>query len=125
MKILVVDDDPAQLLLSSIALGDLGVFDVVVANCGAEVMELARQHSPDVILLDIILQDIDGPEVFAGLRGDRATDKIPVIFHTARVDPSERSELLALGAAGFIEKPFNPAQLAHEVLRILESQSYK
>jgi two-component system, OmpR family, response regulator len=123
MKILVVDDDPAQLLLSSIALRDLGGFDVVVANCGAEAMERARQDSPDVILMDMMLEDIDGPEIFVRLRGDRTTDKIPVIFHTARVDPSERSELLSLGATGFIGKPFDPAQLAHEVRRILQSRS--
>jgi CheY-like chemotaxis protein len=123
MKILVVDDDPAQLLLSSIALRDLGGFEVVVANCGAEAMERAREDSPDVILMDVMLADLDGPEIFARLRGNRATDKIPVIFHTARVDPSERSELLALGASGFIGKPFDPTRLAHEVRRILESRS--
>jgi len=123
MKILVVDDDPAQLLLSSIALRDVGGFDVVVANCGAEAMERIHKDSPDVILMDILLEDFDGPEIFAKLRGDEATNKIPVIFNTARADPSERSQLLALGAAGFIGKPFDPTQLAHEIRRILESRS--
>jgi CheY-like chemotaxis protein len=119
MKILVVDDDPAQLLLSSIALQDVGGFDVIVASCGAEAVERARHDSPDVILMDIMLEDLDGPEVFAKLREDVFTGRIPVIFHTARNDPMEKSRLMALGAKGFIGKPFDPMQLASEVRRIL------
>jgi CheY-like chemotaxis protein len=119
MKILVVDDDPAQLLLSSIALKDVGGFEVIEANCGAEAVERAREDSPDVILMDIMLEDLDGPEVFARLREDEFTGSIPVIFHTARTDPEEKSQLMALGAKGFIGKPFDPMQLALEVRRIL------
>ncbi len=122
MKILVVDDDPAQLLLSSIALNDVGGFEVVLANCAAEAIERAHQDSPDVILMDMMLEDADGAEVFSRLRTDKATGDIPVIFHTARTDPSAVTEMMALGAKGVIGKPFDPLQLAGEVRRILADQ---
>jgi two-component system, OmpR family, response regulator len=122
MRILVVDDDPAQLMLSNIALKEIGGFEVILASRGKEAIERARQERPDVILMDLMLEDIDGPQIFAELRADAATGRIPVIFHTARSDPSEIRQLLELGAKGVIGKPFDPMQLAHEVRRILTGQ---
>ncbi len=122
MKILVVDDDPGQLLLSSIALNDVGGFEVILAKCAAEAIERARQESPDVILMDMVLEDSDGAEVIARLQTDGATGSIPVIFHTAQTDSSAVSEMMALGAKGVIGKPFDPLKLAGEVRRILADQ---
>ncbi len=119
MRILVVDDDPAELLLTSIALKDVGGLDVILAERGAEALECARRELPDAILMDFVLEDIDGTEVFRMLQESSETSAIPVIFHTAKTDSAEISTLMALGARGVIGKPFNPMHLAQEVKRIL------
>ena len=121
MRILVVDNDPAELLLTTIALRDVGGFDVILAQKGMEAVESAKKELPDAILIDFVLEDIDGPEVFEKLQNAKETRGIPVIFHTARSDPSDVSFLMALGAKGVIAKPFDPMQLAKEVRRILKT----
>jgi len=119
MRILVVDDDPAELLLASIALKDLGGFEVILAQQGKEAVERAKSELPDAILIDFVLDDMDGQEVFRLLQGSKDTSEIPVIFHTAKTDPSEVTSLIALGAKGVIGKPFDPMHLAEEIKRIL------
>lgn len=119
MRILVVDDDPAELLLASIALRDLGGFEVILAQQGKEAVEYAKNQLPDAILIDFVLGDMDGPEVFQILRNSKDTSQIPIIFHTAKTDPSEVASLIALGAKGVIGKPSDPMHLADEIKRIL------
>jgi len=119
MRILVVDDDPAELLLASIALRDLGGFEVILAQQGKEAVECAKNQLPDAILIDFVLDDMDGPEVFQMLRKSKDTSQIPIIFHTAKTDPSEVASLIALGAKGVIGKPSDPMHLADEIKRIL------
>jgi two-component system, OmpR family, response regulator len=121
VKILVVDDDPAMRLVASIALEQVGGFEVLLAQGGLEAIECARENKPDAILMDLVMPDVDGPDVLQTLRQHESTDKIPIIFHTAKTDPSEVRDMLALGAKGVIGKPFDPAALAEEIERILES----
>lgn len=120
-KILVVDDDPAILLVASIALTEIGGFEVLQAKGGAEAIEYAKQNRPDAILMDLVMPGLDGPDVLEKLRTDHQTDKIPIIFHTAKTDPSDIRTMLALGAKGVIGKPFDPVELAGEIERILQS----
>jgi CheY-like chemotaxis protein len=69
--------------------------------------------------MDLVMPDLDGPVVLERLRASAETDGIPVIFHTAKTDPSAVRSLLALGAKGVIGKPFDPLALAGEIARIL------
>jgi CheY-like chemotaxis protein len=121
MKILIVDDDPAMLLVVSMALEQVGGFEVIQARGGLEAIECALQKQPDAILMDLVMQDVDGSIVLEKLRAHESTDKIPVIIHTAKTDPSEMRDLIALGAKGVIVKPMNPVRLAGEISRILAS----
>jgi CheY-like chemotaxis protein len=121
MRILVVDDDPAMLLVASIALQEGGGHEVLVATGGLEAIESARRNLPDAILMDFVLDDIDGPDVLRNLRSGERTGAIPVIFHTAKSDPSDVRNLMALGAKGVIGKPCNPADLPAEIEKILSS----
>jgi CheY-like chemotaxis protein len=121
MKILVVDDDPAMLMVATMALEEVGGFEVIQANGGREAIECARQKRPDAILMDLFMNDLDGPDVLEILRAHESTLSIPVIFHTAKSDPSDVRDLLALGAKGVIGKPFNPVDLAGEISKILSS----
>lgn len=119
MKILVVDDDPATLLVASMALQHAGGYEVLLANSGAAAIECAKENRPDAILMDIVMNDLDGLAVLKHLRSYAETGSIPIIFHTARTDPTEIRGLLSAGARGVIAKPSDPLELGNEIKRIL------
>jgi len=119
LKILIVDDDPATLLVASMALQHAGGFEVFLASSGADALECARENRPDAILMDIVMHDLDGLSVLSELRNQEQTGNIPVIFHTARTKPADMKKLLSSGAKGVIGKPADPLQLGNEIHRIL------
>jgi DNA-binding response OmpR family regulator len=118
MKLLLVDDDPAIRLIAGKALKRAG-FTVTMATDGAQALETVRAERPEVILLDWMMPDIDGPEVCRRLKQDPACADIPVIFLTARSQQAEVASGLALGAAGYIVKPFDALTLGDEVRALL------
>ena len=119
MKILIVDDDPATLLVASMALQYAGGYEVLLANSGADAIECAKESRPDAILMDIVMHDQDGLSVLRTLRSKAETGSIPIIFHTARTNPNEIKNLLSSGAKGVIGKPTDPLELGNEIKRIL------
>lgn len=119
LKILIVDDDPATLLVSSMALQYSGGYEILLANSGADAIESARENRPDAILMDIVMHDLDGLSVLQRLRSHEETGDIPIIFHTARAHPSDVKALLSSGAKGVIVKPADPLELGNEIQRIL------
>ena len=118
MKLLLVDDDPDIQFVARMALKRAG-FTVTVASSGIQMFEAVQRERPDVILLDWMMPDMDGPEVCRRLKGDPATSDIPVIFLTARSQEAEIARGLALGAAGYIVKPFDALSLGSEVRNLL------
>lgn len=106
-KLLVVDDQmiSAQ-LICHIFNAD---HEVSVATSGAQALALCPTLQPDLILLDVKMPGMDGHEVFQHLKSNPVTCGIPVIFVTARSDPSEETMGLQLGAVDFISKPVNAA----------------
>lgn len=118
MKILLVDDDPDAVLLATFVLEGAG-WEVVSADCGAEALEQATRERPDVVLLDVLLPDHDGPEVMRRLRGHAESVQIPVIFLTGKNQPELAADLERQGARGVIHKPFDPATLAEDIRRLL------
>jgi two-component system, OmpR family, response regulator len=123
LKILIVDDDPATLLVASMALQYSGGFEVLLANSGTDAIESARKNHPDAILMDIVMHDLDGLSVLYRLRDQAETGNIPIIFHTARANPNEIRDLLSSGAKGVIGKPTDPLQLGDEIHRILSGNN--
>jgi two-component system OmpR family response regulator len=119
LKILIVDDDPAALLVASMALQFSGGFEVFLASSGMDAIKCAKEYQPDAILMDIVMHDLDGLSVFRKLRAQTETGSIPVIFHTARTSPNEIKTLLSSGARGVISKPSDPLELGNEIQRIL------
>ncbi len=119
MKILIVDDDPATLLVASMALQYAGGYEVLLANSGTDAIECAKENRPDAILMDIVMHDLDGLTVLQSLRSQAETGSIPIIFHTARTNPAEIKNLLSSGAKGVIGKPMDPLELGNEIRRIL------
>lgn len=117
-KILVVDDEPDALELVSFNLKAAG-YEVVTAADGQEAIKKARQHAPDLILLDVMLPEVDGLEVCKLLRRDPATTGIPVIMLTAKAAEIDRVLGLELGADDYITKPFSPRELMLRVKNLL------
>src|SRR3984885_13972671 len=99
LHLLLVDDetDTRQTVEASLELDPF--FTVRDCASGAEALTAAVAWRPDLILLDVMMPDLDGPMVLARLRADKRTAPIPVVFFTARADPSARERLLSLGGA--------------------------
>jgi len=111
MTVLVVEDEEDIRTILRMSLQQFGGFTVVDTASGSEAVEAARRLRPDVVLLDVMMPDIDGPEVLAALRADPATRSLPVIFLTAKAMPAELERLRALGARAILTKPFDPVAL--------------
>ncbi|MDR2589705.1 MAG: response regulator [Oscillospiraceae bacterium] len=103
-SVLVVDDDTANLMqLIHILQPDYTIF---TAKNGPAALEIAAKSTPDLILLDIIMPDMNGFEVLTELRKSKKTSEIPIIFITGMDDNANESEGLSLGAVDYIRKPF-------------------
>ena len=107
--VLVVDDAPGIVHLLQLLLEQAGYR--VVTAVGAAVLPLAREVQPDVILLDVMMPGLDGPATLRSLRTVDALAAVPVVFFTAKAQRAEIAELLALGAADVLGKPFDPMTL--------------
>jgi len=106
-NILVVDDEPANI---DILLGILSPFyHVKVAPSGPIALKIAKQHTPDLILLDIMMPDMDGFEVCEQLKSDPILSQIPVIFVTALTQGESEEKGFELGAVDYITKPVSPS----------------
>lgn len=119
-KVLYVEDDADIRAIAELALQDVGGFSARLCSSGAEAVEAAPDFQPDLILLDVMMPEMDGPETLKALRKIEATQTTPVIFMTARIQRTEIDEYLSLGALGVIPKPFDPMTLADEIRRMYQ-----
>jgi len=111
--ILAVDDTPENLdVVKGILAGE---YTVKVAVHGKVALKIAEKQSPDLILLDIMMPEIDGYEVCRQLKANPATRNIPVIFLTAKGETADEAEGFNIGAADYILKPVNPPLLKARV----------
>ena len=108
-KIIIVDDIATNLAAAKIALSDK--YDVFTVSSGEKLFSLIKNITPDLILLDVAMPDMDGYEVITILKSSEKTLHIPVIFLTAIIDPEHEIKGLNLGAVDYITKPFS-----HELL---------
>ncbi len=115
---LVVDDDRLLLRLVELNLGRVGI-RVLLADSGSEALRIAREAKPDVILLDLIMPAMDGYEVLRQLKSGESTREIPVVVLSAKPSLDDRRRCEDMGAAGFIGKPFNLAELRAAVRAIV------
>jgi len=122
-KVLYVEDDPDIRAIAELALQDVGGFNAALCSSGQQALRVAPEFGPDLILLDVMMPEMDGPETMRRLRVLDATRSTPVIFMTARIQSSEIEEYLALGAIGVIPKPFDPMTLADDIRRIVKENT--
>ena len=122
-NILYVEDEPDIQAVAQVALEMVGGFTLKVCSSGQEALETVKSFVPDLILLDVMMPGMDGPTTMRELKKLPDLANIPMVFMTAKVQPKEVSEYLALGARGVIAKPFDPMKLADEVRAVWEHES--
>lgn len=118
-KALYVDDDIDISTIVEMCLEMNENFEVLCVNSGKQALVKSEAWQPDIILLDYMMPEMDGPETFLRLKQNPATKDIPVVFVTAKTMQEDVSKLLELGAKGVISKPFDPLSLASEIQAFL------
>jgi two-component system response regulator VicR len=121
--ILCVEDEPEMIDLIRLILGRRG-FEVKGAAGGIEGLQMVRQDPPDLVLLDLMMPDMDGWEVYQQMKADEKTKNIPVIVVTAKAQSIDK--VLGLHIAkvdDYLTKPFSPQDLMNSVDKVLKSKA--
>jgi DNA-binding response OmpR family regulator len=116
--VLVIDDEAPIRLLCRVNLEAEGI-DVLEAADGPSGLDTAQTSIPDVILLDVMMPGLDGWRVAEELLEDERTERIPIVFLTARAELRDRARGIDLGGIEYVTKPFNPVELAPLVRELL------
>ena len=109
-RILVVEDNDKNMKLFRDVLVATG-YRTLEATTGGEAVELAIEHAPDLVLMDIQLPDVDGVQALSRLRENERTAAIPVLALTAQAMDGDRERFLAAGFDGYLSKPVNVREL--------------
>jgi CheY-like chemotaxis protein len=121
-RILYVEDEPDIRAIAKMALEAIGGFEVIACSSGAEALAASATANADLLLLDVMMPEMDGPATLKALRERGATSQTPAIFMTAKVQPQEVAQFKTLGALDVIPKPFDPMQVSEEIRRIWNAQ---
>jgi len=116
--VLVADDDSDIRELVSFKLGQAG-YEVLAVGDGAEALEAARAHRPDLAILDLMMPGLSGLDVCSQLRREEATAAVPVIMLTAKAQEQDVATGFAAGADDYVVKPFSPRELVSRVQAVL------
>ena len=119
MRVVCIEDEPEMIDLVRLILGRKG-FEVIGADGGVEGLETVRREKPDLVLLDLMMPDMDGWEVYQQIKADEELRTIPVVVVTAKAQSIDK--VLGLHIAkvdDYITKPFGPQELLESVEKIL------
>ena len=119
-RILMIEDDPDIQTVAQFALEVVGGYSVRVCGDGRSALEQFSAFSPDLVLLDVMMPEMDGPAVLEALRANSLMAETPVVFMTAKIQPQEIAHYKDLGAIDVIAKPFDPMTLSESVNKIWE-----
>jgi two-component system OmpR family response regulator len=114
-RIMVADDEPDILEISRIALESLGGYEVATCRSGAEFFRALPDFMPDLVILDVMMPDMAGLEIFTTLRKMREFEDVVVVFLTGLIGHDELEHLRRSGEASIIRKPFDPMAFADRV----------
>jgi CheY-like chemotaxis protein len=119
-RVLLVEDDPDVRAVVCLCLEQLGGLTLLACGSAHEALERARAFAPDLIVLDVMMEGMSGPDALAALRARPDTRGVPVVFLTARTTPGEVQGYERLGCLGVIPKPFEPALLPEQLQALWE-----
>ena len=120
-----IDDDEDILRVAELTLQMVGGFKVTTFSSGAEALAGLAAAAPDLVLLDVMMPKMDGRATLAAIKSREDLKHLPVIFLTARIQPSERRDFEGAGSVGVLAKPFNPATLPQDIERLWRTSSTK
>lgn len=118
-RVLVVDNEEYIREVAQISLETVAGWQVITAGSGSEALIVAQTEQPDAILLDVMMPDMDGIATFEKLQANVATQHIPVILLTAKIQAADRRRYADLGLKAAIAKPFDALGLATQVAAVL------
>lgn len=121
-RVMMVEDDLDIQTIARLSLEAVGGFTVEVCSGGLEALEKIEDFAPDLVLLDVMMPDMDGPTVLARLRERESTQNVPVIFMTAKAQAHEIEAYKKMGALEVVSKPFDPMALPQILLDICDNQ---
>lgn len=121
-KILAIDDEPDVLALLKLLFESNG-YDAVTAPNGTEGLIRAHVEHPDLILLDIMMEEMDGWETLERLKLDESSRDIPVVILSARAEPKDKVRALREGAVDYIVKPFSVRDSMDKIRAILDQEA--
>ena len=110
-KILYAEDEPKIQFVTKMALERIGGFTVAICGSGTETLKLAPEFKPDLVLMDVRMPGMNGPELFEALRQLPGFEKTPVVFMTANVMKEDVERYQEMGVLEVIAKPFEPTEL--------------
>lgn len=113
--VLIVEDDADIRMLAELALRDVGGLDVRAVEDGRAVFAALEQARVDLILMDVMMPGMSGPDTLDQLKADGATREIPVVLMTAKSEHEQLEQYRAQGALDVIVKPFEPMTLAERL----------
>lgn len=119
-KIVYIEDDIEMTYLIKMILERKG-YEIITTNNGLEGFELVEKERPDLVLLDLMMPEIDGWDIFQQLRSNKKTENIPVIVISAKAQPIDK--VLGLQVAkvnNYVGKPFKPQELIDSIEKILD-----
>lgn len=115
VRVLHVEDDPSIRMVTRVTLEKVGKLQVLSCDGAEEALAKAADFAPQVLLLDVMMPDMDGPSTLAALREIINLDRTLILFMTAKVQQQELDYYKTIGAWGVIFKPFDPMTLPQEV----------
>jgi twitching motility two-component system response regulator PilH len=115
-KILVVDDSTVDRMNIQNIISDAG-YSVVAASSGQEAIEKAKSEKPDLIFMDVVMQQMDGYQACREITHDDSTKNIPIIFVTSKGQKADRMWAEMQGGKALIQKPYTPDQILEQIDR--------
>ena len=117
-KICYVEDDEDIQRIVRMSLERVGKMTVEIVTDPLQAIGVMTAFKPDLVMLDWMMPGMDGPTLFRKMKEDPQVSGLPVVFITAKAQSRDMAELMALGAAGTISKPFSPKDLPNELRAI-------
>lgn len=120
-RLMYIEDEPDIRAVAEIALSQVAGFEIKICENGYDGIDLIHSFNPQLVLLDVMMPNMDGPQILKKIHDMPEFQNTPVIFITAKAQTEEIDKLKKLGALDVITKPFNPMTLGNDIRIIWQS----
>lgn len=121
-RILYAEDEPDVQTVVGMIIESMSDYEIKICDNGKILLDCVEDYNPDLVLLDVMMPEMDGPTTFKNLQANEKTKDIPVIFMTAKAQIHEVQLFQETGIIGVITKPFDPVTLCTEIQKIWDEK---